>query len=548
MKESVSCVLQCLSFLAMSLVLSLSLTACSDDESNDDHGGKHIAEYTIMIYGCGGTTLDASTIYNLFYPLMAGGCNDDVNITFLFKCSAEYQTSEIKAKGMKFEGARRWAAPKEGVFKWDSTLVADPESVFEYDKWIIDATAYLEPYSEKIGGVDFKLSDPKNLTDFINWNVEKYPAKKYILLMKDHGSGWDFYDDRGIPSSRAQIFDDVFDCESSDYGVSIFNAVEGIRSSKIHKVDAIISDECLMATMEVLNEYAAVTDLNMAAQENTRSQFGNHILDAFKKGAKNGQPLKDILRYCVDRYVEAYDKGYMSDQGVYDLTKISSLNAPVRSVAEFFVDKENEGDTDWESIKLEAICNTLCANSLRDYLYLYLNTQEMMERWTELSEDERSEALGNIAMINESHSGFCLYDFMSNVVAIAQAYKEASNPAGFANDLETFKGYLKEYDRALRDMSYINCTSKKSDDEPYQYTSPSVILQSLKEGVYGPVSAQNIYGYSNADKISREDALALYKRLTFDKETNWSALLVGLQKSATPFEGGDRMLRFGTDY
>ena len=61
---------------------------------------------------------------------------------------------------MTFDGTRRWAAPKEGVFKWDSTLVADPKSLYELDKWIIDATACLEPYSEKIGGTDFKLSAP----------------------------------------------------------------------------------------------------------------------------------------------------------------------------------------------------------------------------------------------------------------------------------------------------------------------------------------------------------------------------------------------------
>lgn len=546
MKESVSSVLRHISFLAMALLLTLSLTSCIDDGSDDDDGGDHIAEYTIMIYGCGGS-LDTYTIYNLFYPLMEGGRNDDVNITFLFKCSANYQTSEIKSQGMKFEGARRWAAPKEGEFKWDPGIVVDPASMSDSFKWMINATSYLEPYSEKIGDADFKLASPENLADFINWNVDKYPAKKYILLMKDHGSGWDFYDDRIIPSTRAQIFDDVFDEESLDYGVSIFNAVEGIRNSKIHKVDAIISDECLMATMEVLNEYAAVTDLNLAAQETTRTHYGDYLLDAFKRGAKNGQPLKDILRYCADKYVEAYDNNILSDQGVYDLTKISSLNAPVRSVAEFFADKEKTGNADWESVKLEAIGNTLCTSSLRDLVYLYEDTHEMMERWSELSEDEQTEALGNIAMINQLNSEFCLYDFLSNVVTIAQAYKDASDPADFAKELGTFKAYLDEYDRALRDMAYINCTWKQSDDEPYRYTSPSVILQSLKEGVYGPLSARNIYGYSNADMISREEALALYRHLTFDKETNWSSLLLGLQKSATPFEGGDRMFRDGIE-
>lgn len=81
-----------LTFFFMSL--SLPLTSCSDDQSDDNQGGKHIAEYTIMVYGCGGA-LDTYTIYDLFFPLMSGGSNDDVNITFLLKCSADFQTSEI---------------------------------------------------------------------------------------------------------------------------------------------------------------------------------------------------------------------------------------------------------------------------------------------------------------------------------------------------------------------------------------------------------------------------------------------------------------------
>ena len=33
--------------------------------------------------------------------------------------------------------------------------------------------------------------DPKNLMDFIKWGVKAYPAKRYILVLWNHGQGWD---------------------------------------------------------------------------------------------------------------------------------------------------------------------------------------------------------------------------------------------------------------------------------------------------------------------------------------------------------------------
>ncbi len=37
---------------------------------------------------------------------------------------------------------------------------------------------------------DLNMSNPGNLTDFINWAAENYPAENYFLILSDHGSGW----------------------------------------------------------------------------------------------------------------------------------------------------------------------------------------------------------------------------------------------------------------------------------------------------------------------------------------------------------------------
>jgi hypothetical protein len=34
------------------------------------------------------------------------------------------------------------------------------------------------------------MADGDSLVDFITWAVETYPARKYALIMSDHGAGW----------------------------------------------------------------------------------------------------------------------------------------------------------------------------------------------------------------------------------------------------------------------------------------------------------------------------------------------------------------------
>ena len=37
---------------------------------------------------------------------------------------------------------------------------------------------------------ELNMSAPGNLTDFINWSADNYPADKYFLVLSDHGKGW----------------------------------------------------------------------------------------------------------------------------------------------------------------------------------------------------------------------------------------------------------------------------------------------------------------------------------------------------------------------
>ena len=41
---------------------------------------------------------------------------------------------------------------------------------------------------EDLGEVN--MGDGKALGDFITWGIQQYPAKRYMLVIWDHGQGW----------------------------------------------------------------------------------------------------------------------------------------------------------------------------------------------------------------------------------------------------------------------------------------------------------------------------------------------------------------------
>ena len=51
-----------------------------------------------------------------------------------------------------------------------------------------DLNHIASPVVQSIGEAD--MGDPQTLEDFVTWAIQNYPAKKYALIMSDHGGGW----------------------------------------------------------------------------------------------------------------------------------------------------------------------------------------------------------------------------------------------------------------------------------------------------------------------------------------------------------------------
>ena len=115
------------------------------------------------------------------------------------------------------------------------------------------------------------MSDGRTLTDFIRWAGENYSAKKNMLILWDHGGG----------SCSGLIYDENYDFTC----MPLYTLEDALRESETH-LDLVLTDTCLMASLEMCQALAPYADYLVASEE---------IL------AGDGTDYKSWVQYLYDR-------------------------------------------------------------------------------------------------------------------------------------------------------------------------------------------------------------------------------------------------------
>ncbi len=110
------------------------------------------------------------------------------------------------------------------------------------------------------------MGDGNTLVNFVRWAVNKYPAKKYGLILWDHGSGW--HKGKTQPTSPLKGVSQDESSGGDFIGVSngeLKSALSSIKSIVGGKLDFLGFDACLMGMWEVLDvikDYAKFTTVS----------------------------------------------------------------------------------------------------------------------------------------------------------------------------------------------------------------------------------------------------------------------------------------------
>ena len=101
------------------------------------------------------------------------------------------------------------------------------------------------------------MSEPENLTDFIKWAKDNYPADRYMLVLWDHGGG--FASGYGVDGLNDRAEEDETTMKASEI-------IDAIKNAGM-KFDLIGFDACLMQNVEYANAFEPYADYYLASEE-----------------------------------------------------------------------------------------------------------------------------------------------------------------------------------------------------------------------------------------------------------------------------------------
>ena len=166
------------------------------------------------------------------------------------------------------------------------------------------------------------MANSNTLSDFLQWGITKFPAKKYAVILWDHGSGVNgfgadrnFGDDKLTPNEIQKAFSDVIRNENK-------------------KFELIGFDACLMASVEIADKIKSFGNY-MVASEELEPPWGWDY--SFLIKSLNSNPKQDgfvLGKTIADSYMKSsqiitskvgYDAYRTATMSVINLTKVSEL-------------------------------------------------------------------------------------------------------------------------------------------------------------------------------------------------------------------------------
>lgn len=266
----------------------------------------NIPEWTVMVYLDADNNLESAGIDDINEMEMVGS-TPEVNIVVQF--------DRIPYSVL--------AANNQGYF--DDTSNGDWTNTRRY--YITqDSDPYQISSDLKSDLGELNMGDPQTLIDFASWAVANYPAKKYLLVIWNHGGGF-----RSTSLTKDIAWDDTsggdrITMQELEYALSAIS----IQAGK--NIDIVGMDACLMAMTEVAYQIKDYVDILVASEENVPNDGWPYdtILDQLVVNP-TASP-EQLARTIVDTYIDSYPS-YNVTQSAIDLSHMDTLATQLSNLA-----------------------------------------------------------------------------------------------------------------------------------------------------------------------------------------------------------------------
>jgi len=230
--------------------------------------------------------------------------------------------------------------------------------------------------SQNLG--ETNTGDPAELMRFMNWAMSEYPARRYALILWNHGMGWkedDVYEiaERSISyrpmrslanrivrsfvtrPKRPPLFSSTvdavlargiaYDDTSSDFldNAEMKRALGcALLVSGVERLDVLGFDACLMNMIEVAYQVRGTCDYVVGSQETEPGEgwpYGAVLQELADNPTMDGGELSRII---VDRYIESYAASQQLTQSALNLTHLGDLIEPLNEMCRFIIEHQDE--------------------------------------------------------------------------------------------------------------------------------------------------------------------------------------------------------------
>lgn len=204
------------------------------DTAPDDTGGEDLPEWTLLVFVNGDNDLETYALGDL-NEMEVVGSTEDVNVVVQLDRSKR----ESRADG-DWSGARRYLVGQDD----------DPRVIGS-------------PVLEDLGEIDSGSVD--TVLDFVEWGAATFPARRYALVLWNHGDGWFLVPDAEV--TKGISYDDGAGTYLSVAGGDVTDVVAGAEAALGGPIDLMGFDACTMQQWEVASSVAPHAEYLVASQD-----------------------------------------------------------------------------------------------------------------------------------------------------------------------------------------------------------------------------------------------------------------------------------------
>ena len=531
-------------FLAAILLIGgLVLAACSSNDENKDNGGttpetptvNTAADVVILSYAVGGGDLDGDAESDFIRA--AYNLKDYKNVRYFaqYKYSSEEEFAKTFAKSKKTYPTFNYQLSGDygKVYRFELTpSMINPGVVSQQNQMLLDKgqKAFLDLSPYKFGDENFKMYDPQNMANFIQWAMQQAPqAKTFILAIGDHGGAYEptvDYDKSTATTSRGIMYDDNLKGRPCMSPREIAQAFSMLTADQRSKIQLLYFDCCLMNNLEVLGEVKDCAPYVLGSSHSVTAS--NHGLLVQKMNSATKDNMATVANSYLTDLLAEKRKEYLADRNevnlknidytLTDMSKIDGVYAALKDVVDFMVKQDvsaTEGFTKAASSCYQFV-NQDSFYDVMDYLNK-LKTYAFPGNTEFATLVDKMTAAVKAAMIGHGD-----YSFSMDPVNGSSQNLTYSVTIGFnSKAMNLNKTYTEEHAAIMNAIKAGSGTDAKTD--PY---FSQIILDN--GDIFSITWIDPTYKLTNQENFTFDDNKAwfnwdaTYKALYFDKQTGWS--------------------------